>query len=181
MTEHYLRTELQLTQKEFSQLLRIDKSAVVHAERGRRSFSKKSNKIIGNFRDTLDAKVQNPNSTTEVSAIRNEQSASSAVILKKDIRNYTYRLAFNQRALKAMKEKFDHLIQSIENLYFIQQFPEKFEELEYMWIDLQIRLNKQKIRTCSLEKQHQLELRISEVKAGLAKAEEILRQIEGAQ
>jgi|GEM_PF-6969949 len=179
MSEHYLRTELQLTQKEFAELLRIDKSAVVHAERGRRSFSKNSNGVIDKFRDAIYTEPLTEDSKTKASTLRNERITTSAAILRKDIGDYRYRLTFNQRAFRGMSEKFENLLQSIEKLHSLQQFPEKFDEVENAWIDLQIRLNEKKIRTCSLEKQHQLELRIAEITAGLAKAEEMLRQMEG--
>lgn len=181
MAEHYFRTEFELTQNEFANLLGIDKSAVAHAEKGRRSFSKKSESIIQKFFSTLRTEIQTTAATSVVAEMRSEQTASSMVILKKDIKDYAYRLKFNQRALDAMKKKFEPLLQSIEKLLLLQQFPEKFEEHETTWINLQIRLNKEKLRTCSLEKQHQLELIISEVKAGLAKAEEMIRQMEGGE
>jgi transcriptional regulator with XRE-family HTH domain len=179
MSEHYFRIELQLTQKELAKLLRIDKSAVVHAERGRRSLSKKSNKIIDKFRDAIFTQTLTEESKTKASTLRSEQTATSVAILKKDIEDYKYRLTFNQRAFHGMSEKFENLLQSIEKLHSLQQFPEKFEEVENTWIDLQIRLNEKKLRACSLEKKHQLELRIAEITAGLAKAEEMLRQMEG--
>ena len=179
MSEHYFRSELQLTQKELAKLLRIDKSAVVHAERGRRSLSKKSNKIIDKFRDAIFTQTLTEESKTKASTLRSEQTATSVAILKKDIEDYQYRLTFNQRAFHGMSEKFENLLQSIEKLHSLQQFPEKFEEVENTWIDLQIRLNEKKLRACSLEKKHQLELRIAEITAGLAKAEEMLRQMEG--